>query len=65
MYVIVPLSIRVCVSVCVSAVSKTVLMAAKPLKPTSNDAATYDARHCVLCWVYGDSDGDVSLSVSC
>jgi len=25
-----------------------------------SDATSYDTRHCVLCWVYGDSDDDVS-----
>jgi len=35
-------------------------LASRSLKSPSSDAATYDARHCVLCWVYGDGDDDVS-----
>jgi len=41
-----------------------VLAVSQQVKPptVTNDTSTaaYDARHCVLCWVYGDSDDDVS-----
>jgi len=53
------LSLYVCVHVGVSVMSQPM---SQSLKPSLNNAETYDARHCVLCWVYGDGDDDVSLS---
>ena len=28
--------------------------------PSTYGESAYDSRHCVLCWIYGDSDDDVS-----